>query len=183
MNLRSQKHLAARILKCGATRVRVRSGKEVEEAITREDIRNLIKKGLIWKVQKRGQVRAFARMRASQRSKGRKRGFGSRKGKAGARNPGKSEWIRSIRSVRGALRGLKEYGLIEKRPYRKLYLMAKGGSFKSRRHLIQYLKDHELLKVKGKPLKKRPAVEKSIKRKPAPGRPAKKPAEKKASKE
>lgn len=184
MNLRSQKQLAARIMKCGTTRVRVKSEKDVEEAITREDIRSLISKGLIWKIQKRGQVSAYSRKRLSQKKRGRKKGFGSKKGKAGARNPKKARWMRTIRSVRSALKKLKESKMIDGRMYRKLYLMAKGGSFKSRRHLVLYLKDHELLKVKEKPVKKKAPVKKSIKKikkaavkKPA-ARPVKKPVKK-----
>lgn len=180
MNLRSQKQLAARILKCGIGRVRVKSEKEVQEAITREDIRNLIKKGLIWKVQKKGQKRDMLRKRLSQKGRGRGRGFGSRKGKAGARKPGKREWIKAIRSVRKSLKGLKESGMIGGRAYRKLYLMAKGGTFKSRRHLLIYLKEHELLKAKEKPVKREAPVRKSIKK--AIKRVKKKPAGKGAKK-
>ncbi len=186
MNLRSQKQLAARVLKCGVSRVRIKAEKEVEEAITREDIRNLIKKNLIWKIQKRGQVRAQSRLRLAQRKKGRKKGFGSKKGKAGARNSGKRHWIRTIRSVRKALKKLKETGAIENRLYRRLYLMAKGGTFKSRRHLLSYLKEHELLKMKErKPVKKvkKPAKPiKKVKRKPAKKKPATAKRAKKAAK-
>lgn len=166
MNLRSQKQLAARILKCGLSRVRVKTEKDVGEAITREDIRNLIGKGLIWKVQKRGQNRAMARKRLGQKRRGRKRGFGSKKGKAGARSPGKTQWMKTIRSVRDSLKKLKESGMIERRLYRKLYLMAKGGSFKSRRHLLSYLRDHELIKKKPpkEKIKKPEKIEKPIKK-------------------
>jgi len=160
MNLRSQKQLAARVMNCGTTRVRIKTEKEVEEAITREDIRNLIKKGLIWKVQKKGQNRAMARKRLSQKKRGRKKGFGSRKGKAGSRNPKKTRWMKTIRSVRDSLKTLKETGAIESGIYRKLYLRAKGGTFKSRRHLILYLKGHELLKEKQKPVRKKEKIKK-----------------------
>jgi large subunit ribosomal protein L19e len=193
MNLRSQKQLAARIMKCGTTRVRVKTDKDVDEAITREDIRGLIKKGLIWKVQKKGQNKSQSRKRLSQKKKGRKKGFGSRKGKAGARNPRKKQWMRTIRAVRDSLKSLKEKGLIDSQVYRRMYLMAKGGSFKSRRHLLLYLKDHELLKVSEKPTNK-PAKEGSklagrrfvkgarpLTKKPKPSKPAK-PRKKRAGK-
>ncbi len=184
MNLRSQKQLAARVMNCGTTRVRIKTEKEVEEAITREDIRNLIKKGLIWKVQKKGQNRAMARKRMSQKKRGRKKGFGSRKGKAGSRNPKKTRWMKTIRSVRKALKKLKETGAIESGIYRKLYLRAKGGTFKSRRHLILYLKSHELLKERERPIKKPKKKTKPTKtvkkaaKKPSPKKIAKKPAKK-----
>jgi len=55
MDLSSQKRIAADVLKCGITRVRITADgeamKEVEEALTREDIRALVRKGLIKKIQ------------------------------------------------------------------------------------------------------------------------------------
>jgi len=41
-------------MKCGVSRVRITQSEEVEEALTREDIRGLIQKGMIWSVQKKG---------------------------------------------------------------------------------------------------------------------------------
>ena len=71
MNLKSQKKIASRILKCGLNRVRIEASKEVEEALTREDIRGLIRKGLIKKMQKRGASRAGAKRRLVQKKRGR----------------------------------------------------------------------------------------------------------------
>ena len=51
MNLSAQKRMAAEILKCGQNRVYIDPYliEEVKMAITREDIRNLIKEGIIQK--------------------------------------------------------------------------------------------------------------------------------------
>ena len=54
MNVRSQKQIAAKIMKIGVSRVRVKGEKEVEEAITRNDIRTLITRGVIYKTKKKG---------------------------------------------------------------------------------------------------------------------------------
>ena len=73
MNLSTQKRIAAEIMKCGVSRIRIKEDKDVEEALTREDIRNLIKKGLIKRIQKKGTSRVHAR--AILRQKKRNLGF------------------------------------------------------------------------------------------------------------
>jgi len=64
MNLTSQRRLASKILKIGATRVRFDSNRlfEIEQAITREEIRRLIKDGAIQTVPKKGVSRGRARV-------------------------------------------------------------------------------------------------------------------------
>ena len=146
MNLRSQKRLAAKILKAGAGRIKVKNVKEVEEAITRDDIRKLIDKGLIEKEQKKGYGRVHARKRLEQEKKGRRRGKGSRKGKKRAKINKKEAWMTRVRALRKLLRELKENGRISRSDYRKVYMKVKGGAFRSKHHMISYLKDNEILK-------------------------------------
>lgn len=171
MNLSSQKRIASRILKCGISRVRIKAGKEVEEALTREDVRNLIRKGQIWKEQKKGTSKFNVKHKIKQKKKGRMRGHGSRKGTAGARKTRKRIWIESVRPLRKLLRELRDSGSIDKRVYRKIYLMIKGGAFRNKKHLLYYLKDHELMKVKPKKKRekkakpKKPKAKKEIKKK------------------
>ncbi len=138
--LEAQKRMAAELLKCGVSRVRIKSEKEVKEAITREDVRRLIRKGVIYKVQKKGTSRAFARKKLEQKRKGRRKGQGSRKGAKKARKRPKDVWMGRIRALRKLLRELKEKGKLEREEYKKLYLMAKGGAFRTKRHLLLYLK-------------------------------------------
>ena len=56
MTLRNQKRLAARIMKCGVTRVWIDPTriKDAQEAITGQDIRRLINDGIIKKLPKQG---------------------------------------------------------------------------------------------------------------------------------
>ena len=61
MGLNSQKKIAASLLKCGASRIRIKQSKEVDEALTRNDIRELIKKGYIWKEQKKGSSKKYSK--------------------------------------------------------------------------------------------------------------------------
>ncbi|HHH83919.1 MAG: 50S ribosomal protein L19e [Thermoplasmata archaeon] len=141
MNLRNQRRIAAEVLKCGENRVWIDPDEieEVEKAVTRQDIRNLVKKGIISAKKKKGVSRARARILHEQRKKGRRRGHGSRKGAAYARRPKKVRWILTIRPIRRYLRQLRDDGIIAPAVYRRYYARAKGGEFKSKHHLKTHL--------------------------------------------
>jgi large subunit ribosomal protein L19e len=148
MNVTAQKRMAAEILKCGLYRVYIEPDyvDDVVMAITRDDIRNLIQQGIIQKRQKIGISKYRTNLRKDRKKRGRARGYGKRKGLASARNPTKRAWINTIRPLRRELKQLRDTGKIEKNIYRKMYLRAKGGSFKSVATLQRYLKDHKLIK-------------------------------------
>ncbi len=135
-----QRRLASELLKVGKTRIVFDSDKlkEIKEAITREDVRGLIIKGIISVKKKKGVSRARAKKLHEQRKKGRRKGQGSRKGTKTARTPKKRAWINRIRPQRSFLKLLKEKGKITNAQFRKLYRLAKGGFFRSRRHLKLY---------------------------------------------
>ena len=143
MNLKTQRRLAADMLKVGLDRVWIdpEALDEVSGAVTRDDIRKLIKEGKIKAKQKKGISRCRARKLALQRSKGRRRGHGSRKGAKYARYPRKQRWMSRIRAIRRRLRELRDSGKIDKATYRKLYLLAKGGVFRSKVHVDYYIKE------------------------------------------
>jgi len=165
MDLKTQKRMAAEIMKCGVTRVRIEASKEADDALTRQDIRDLIKKGVITKVQKAGTSRARAKKILVQKQRGRRRGTGKRKGKWGAKNPGKALWIRKVRPLRETLRMLRDTGQVEVSDYRKMFLMVKGGYFRNRKHMMFYLKDKELLSKPKSGTKAKAAKKKAVKRK------------------
>lgn len=148
MNVRSQRRMAALILKVGQNRVWIDHEKldQVQEKITRGDVREAIAQNLIQKKPVVGQSRGRVRHRKRQRKKGRQRGVGSRKGGTNARDPRKRRWIRAIRPMRAYLKGLRDEGKIDVRTYRKYYRQAKGGMFKGRAHLDQHLRAGGLLK-------------------------------------
>jgi large subunit ribosomal protein L19e len=148
MTLNSQKNIAARILKCGRSRIwfdPTRIG-DIKEAITANDVRRLIKDDVIKALPKRG-ISSYRRKKIiKQLKKGRRRGKGTRKGKLGTRIPRKRVWIQKIRALRNELQKLRSEGRIEKRIYRNIYMKAKGGLFRSRSHLLTYLEKNDLLK-------------------------------------
>lgn len=142
VDISTQRRVAAEILKCGVNRVWIDPNRieDVAEAVTRADLRVLIKDGAIRAHQKRGVSRARARARERQRKKGKRRGHGSRKGTKYARYPKKRQWIDTIRPIRSRLRELRDAGKIDRRTYRKFYRYAKGGMFKSKGHMEAHLK-------------------------------------------
>jgi len=148
MDLKNQRRMAAELLKCGVNRVWIDSNRteDVSDAITRSDVRTLIDSGAIASKQRKGVSRGRANYNKAQRAKGRQRGHGSRRGRKGARKPLKQSWMQTIRPIRRKLKELRDGGKIDSATYRKYYLKAKGGVFKSRPHLESHLRAEGILK-------------------------------------
>lgn len=146
MNLSVQKRIAADVMDCGMHRVWLDTERadEISMAITREDIRSLVHRGLIKKKPEKATSRVRARKRTIQRKKGRRKGQGKRKGTANARYSKKVRWTKRIRLLRRELKNMRDSRYIERSSYRKLYRMAKGGAFRSVNHLKTYLEEHGL---------------------------------------
>lgn len=148
MSLKAQKRMAAQILKCGENRVYFDPYliEDIRMAITREDIRNLIKEGVILKKYEIGISKHRKNVRHERKKKGRARGLGKRKGKKLARTPKKKAWMKKIRPQRKELKKLRDRKLITTATYRKLYKNAKGGMFYSVAQMHRHIKEKELLK-------------------------------------
>ncbi|MHC1635027.1 MAG: 50S ribosomal protein L19e [Candidatus Methanospirareceae archaeon] len=148
-DLSKQRRMAAEVLGVGVWRIWMdpEATEEIAEAITRDNIRELIKEGVIRAKKKKGISRGRARERERKRALGRRRGHGSRKGAKGARMGKKRLWIIRIRALRRRLKELRDKGYIDKTTYRILYRKAKGGEFKSVARLDSYIKANNLLKV------------------------------------
>ena len=116
----------------------------MEAAITREEIKRLIDRGVIRAQPLKGQSRGRTRILKAKRRKGRRRGPGSRKGSKYAIVPRKRRWINRIRALRKRLRMLRDRRIITVSTYRMLYRKAKGGMFKSCADLERYIEEHEL---------------------------------------
>ncbi len=146
MNLTLQKRLAADVLDCSKKRVKFDPERlhDIDEAITKEDIRALIDEGAIAEQQKQGVSRARAKHRQKQRRKGRQRNDGSKKGTPNAQKSSKERWADKVRAQRAYLKELKEDGEIDNQTYRKLYKMVKGGYFRSKRHIRLVLEEREV---------------------------------------
>jgi large subunit ribosomal protein L19e len=145
-SLKSQRRIAAKILKVGQNRLWINPEKmeDAETAITREEIKKLIHEGVIKPLPKKGISHARARILHEKKKKGRRRGVGSRSGGVHAKISKKEAWMSKIRALRKRLRELKVNKTITESTYRKLYRMASSGRFGSVGDLERYLKAHEL---------------------------------------
>jgi len=135
----SQRRIAAEILKVGETKIWIdpEHREEIKNAITRADIKKMISHGYIKK--------RPDKIRIKKMEKAKKQGVGSRKGKKGARLPKKRKWINTIRPLRRMLKELRDEKKIDEKNYRRLYMLAKGGVFRSRTHLKLYLKQRGIV--------------------------------------
>jgi large subunit ribosomal protein L19e len=111
---------------------------EISAAITRDDVRRLISEGKITARAPNTISKGRLRARRRQKAKGRRKGHGSRKGPKRARTPRKKVWMRSIRAIRSRLVKMRDERTIERADYRRMYLMAKAGYFRSVSHLETY---------------------------------------------
>ena len=146
MNLTSQRKLAAAVLDCGVYRVWIdpERADEVSMAITREEIRSLIKNKAIKELPENSPSRGRARILAAKKKKGRRVGAGSKKGKKYSVVSRKTRWINRIRAQRKHLVGLRERRVITVSTYRSLYRKAKGGEYRSVSELDRYINDNNL---------------------------------------
>jgi large subunit ribosomal protein L19e len=132
-DLSAQKRLASDVLDVGKNNVWFdpdRQG-DIAEAITREDVRELVDEGAIRADEPGGNSRGRARERQEKRAYGHQTGPGSRRGKAGARQDPKGDWQSRIRAQRERLKKLRDEGDLERSAYRDLYDKAGGGEFDS----------------------------------------------------
>ena len=150
MGLRSQKQIAARILKVGYNRIWIdpEKTKEIETAITRREVGKLVNDGVIKARPEKGVSRSRAKILHQKRRKGRRCSVGSREGAKHARMPRKKLWMMKIRSMRKKLAELKEWKSITVSTYRRLYILAKGGAFRDVSHLLQHVEAEGLYRRK-----------------------------------
>lgn len=148
-DLRNQRRLASQVLGVGETSVWIDPlhAEEVAAAVTRQDVRGLVDKGFVKKLQAQGVSRGRARALALQKAKGKRKGPGSRQGSStsAARETRKARWLRTIRPLRQTLQILRDEELIDTATYRSFYLRAKGGVFRSRPHLLSHMVTDGLL--------------------------------------
>uniref|UniRef100_A0A1I8EDQ0 Ribosomal protein L19 n=1 Tax=Wuchereria bancrofti TaxID=6293 RepID=A0A1I8EDQ0_WUCBA len=122
--LRLQKRLASDVLKCGKKKVWLDPNEinEISNANSRQNIRRLVKDGLIIRKPVAVHSRYRARKNLEARRKGRHMGHGKRRGTQNARMPEKILWIRRMRVLRHLL---KRY--------------PKGNAFKNKRNLMEFI--------------------------------------------
>ncbi|WP_416840800.1 50S ribosomal protein L19e [Haloferax sp. DFSO52] len=148
-DLKAQKRMAADVLDVGKSRVWFDpdAQSDIAEAITREDIRELVDEGTIRAKTAKGNSKGRARERAAKRSYGHRKGAGSRKGRSGARKNKKDAWVSRIRAQRRRLKELRDDGTLDRTQYRSLYNKASGGEFDSVDRLEAYIQNNYQVEI------------------------------------
>ncbi len=141
MNERKARRMAASILKVGETKIWINpEGKSrVKEAMTKEDVRLLIKEKVVAKRRDNLHSRGRARALAEKKRKGRKRGMGKRQGTKKARMRIKERWMGNVRAQRRVLAELKKAGEKLKADPREVYLLISGNYFRGKNYVRQFL--------------------------------------------
>jgi large subunit ribosomal protein L19e len=147
-DLKTQKRIAAQVLGIGQTRVWVNpeAATDIAQAMTREDVRELIKQGLIQEMPKKVQTRARAKKRVILRRKRKGVGHGKRSGTAAGRRSKKEKWMGKVRPQRNFIRNLRDRKKIDAKTYRKYYLRIKGNSYASVNQMKEAMKTDGALK-------------------------------------
>ncbi len=158
MGLSTIKRLASDILGAGISRVHIRPDGIVraKEALTRNDVRSLIKEGIVYKEPVKGRRKKTEKKR---KRSGRRHGSSTQ--------DQKKMWMRQVRSQRKYLVQLLSEGSLENEHKWIIYSKIKSGIFKSRNAMHAYLKEAKMLKDAKKPqpeaLQSAPAATKAAK--------------------
>jgi large subunit ribosomal protein L19e len=129
-NLDKRKALASRVLGVGKRKICFDEDRlgDVKEAITKQDIRDLHKEGIITVKPKSGRKKVEKRRT--------KRGPGKIKKKVKKR---KTEYVRMVRKLRNYIKELKKHGTLEKEDYRDLRKKIRSRTFRDKSHLKEHI--------------------------------------------
>ncbi len=142
MSIKLTKRIAAIVMDRGESSIRINPTAlaEAKKAITREDVRVLIKNGSVYAIKEKKNLSLHGKELKKKRIAGRKRGYGRRKGTKNARS-GTSLYPKKIRGQRRILKSLKNDKIIDNIVFKKYYKLTKGGSFPTKISLINHIKD------------------------------------------
>lgn len=134
------KRIASDLLGVGVNKIRIKKEeiKKAENALTREDVRNLIKEKVIY-------IKSDIKKKKNKKAKKRKINAGSRKGAKNARTKPKKSWMKNVRAQRALLKDLILNKKLDKKYKKLIYSKIKGGAFKGKNAMLLYLKENNML--------------------------------------
>lgn len=144
MSIKTTQRLASRITGAGTSRVAIRDFKAAKDALTADDVRELLKSGGIEIRPQKGVGRAKAKAKQARKEAGRRRGSGSRKGSQFSKMNRKTRWVTKVRAQRKVLSNMKPR--LTEGAYRELYSQVKGNMFRDKKHLLSYAVSKGFLK-------------------------------------
>ena len=148
MAISTVRRIAAKLLGTGESRIRIKPEevKRAEEALTTDDVRQLLREGIVWAVRVKGVPRIRAKIKHVKKSKGRRSGSGSKKGAKYSRISRKEQWKLKTRAQRRLLKGLKDSNRLNEGVYRNAYRMLKGNAWRNSAAMLAHFKDVKWLK-------------------------------------
>jgi large subunit ribosomal protein L19e len=140
MSIKLTKRLAAEMLDRGVSSIRVREKglEDAQKAITREDVRKLIKDGNVYAQKEMPNTSTHSKILHEKRAKGRRRGTGSKHGSTRSRQS--VEYKKKIRGQRRVLAALKSDNTINNELYKQFYRLVRGNIFPSKASLLSHIK-------------------------------------------
>ncbi len=131
MKLEKKKSLASRALGIGKERIVFNSERlnEIKEAITKQDIKDLVSAGAIHIKDKKGRKKA--------KEESRRRGYGKVRQKP---KKGKTQYVILTRKLRSFIKHSKDTGKISQESYLELRKEVRNRTFKSLAHLKERIK-------------------------------------------
>ncbi len=141
MTLQFTKRVASQLLGRGISAIRIKPTaiEEAKKAITRDDVRKLIKDGNVFAIKAKHNISMNSKILKKKREEGRRRGIGRRRGTAKARQG--ISWEKKIRSQRLLLQELKAMGKIDSKQFKRFYMLSKGNAFPNKASMLLHMKD------------------------------------------
>jgi large subunit ribosomal protein L19e len=134
--LRAQRSMAAKVIGIGKNKVWFDPERisEIKEAITKQDILDLIKDGAISKRPIKGIKRRAGKRHLKRKIKGRRRKSGHIRKKIKQDN-----YPSRIRGLRAFLKSLKRNKKLSNEQFRKIYNLLKSGMIKNNQQILEYI--------------------------------------------
>jgi large subunit ribosomal protein L19e len=140
MSIKFTKRAASQLLNRGLGSIRIKESEQeaASKAITKDDVRDLIKHGSVYALKEKRNLSLHGKEHEIKKRKGRGLGRGSRKGTSKAR-AGVS-YKQRIRAQRRLIKKIKADGMVNNEQFKMLYALVKGGTFASKITLINRIK-------------------------------------------